>query len=273
MRDFKNIIFLLLLLPLLVKAQKRDTLAPFRAFVQACDLYKQLPLQLHVSIKSHVNYVTSKEDTLSSEAIFSFSNDGAYIEMEGLEQLVSDSLVLIVNKPAKRMLVYSNAQSVASRLQASTGLFLPDSSLSKLAKRYTAQATAAINDTARFLLESRTNVYNTSIPKETVELVFDNKTNQPISVNTTKRSLIALEQSTYQSLQKEPALANKLLVSPDAAHYFLVKEQTVVYSYQRISHNDKALPAYIKDRIVRNSTSDGFVAAAGFEEYQITKNM
>src|SRR5579872_713141 len=84
---------------LAVRAQ-RDTLTEMRRFIRVCNVYKKLPITLDVLVERKANLPTGGSGNSQMAAVFCLHSDGSYVEMEGMEQLVNDSLLLLVNKPS-----------------------------------------------------------------------------------------------------------------------------------------------------------------------------
>lgn len=254
----RTIIRILLLLtgawpvfPALLPAQKKaDTLAAMRHFVTLCNNYKSLPLQLVVQVQNSSNMVSRAEDTASMEAGFYMSDKGSYIRYGELEQVANDSIVLLVSKDAKRMLVYPGNTALASQLKRVTGFYLQDSSVQKLAAGFTVKSEEAQNGIAGITLQSRVMVYGTRLPKEEIAIRYNADSQQPESVIQTQRQFIAIDSSSYAVLQQRPEYSDKL-VEADGAWY-VVKEQRNAFHYRQVDHlPDVPLPVLVSDRIDR----------------------
>src|SRR5437016_3249819 len=93
--------FLFLVMP--GRAQEPDSLDAVRTFVQVCNTYKQLPLQMTLGIHNTTNLVTGAEDTVQARATFYLQQHGSYIRFGELEQVANDSLMLLVSDNLKQM--------------------------------------------------------------------------------------------------------------------------------------------------------------------------
>lgn len=232
-----------------VKAQK-DTLAGIRLFIRVCNAYKQLPVQLDLDIRHSANLVGRPDDTSHASARFYLQQRGSYIEMDNMEQVVNDSLMLLVSKPARRMILYAHRQSVANQLSQYLGLGLQDSSLARIAGKFMLVSTASAGDTASLELVSRASLYANLPAAEEITVKYDPVTSNPYQVTNTRRKLVMVEQSLYKDYNDRPEWAGKTLSIGDSS-FFLVKEAASVYSYRKITHDEQAdLPVRIGDRIV-----------------------
>lgn len=251
-------------------AQKTDSLALMREFVQVCNSYQQLPLYLELNIQHSTNFITSEQDTATTQATFYMKPGANYIRFGEVEQLVSDSLALLVSDKLQRMILYTNAQPVLAQMKAMAGMPLRDSSIKALSKRYTAQSTSE-KGVAAIVLTGRDLLYSTSLHKETIEVQYDVKTKTPAKLITIKRSLIPLELSDYNTLSSQSGMANQLL-SIEGKGYYLVKEQVAIWVYKSIEHEvSMKVPFTIADRIVKNEQGE-FIPVKKYETYAVTIN-
>jgi hypothetical protein len=229
---------------------QKDTLAGIRLFMRVCNAYKQLPVQLDLDIRHSANLVGRPDDTAHASARFYLQQRGSYIEMDNMEQVVNDSLMLLVSKPARRMILYAHRQSVANQLSQYLGFGLQDSSLARIAGKFTLVSTASAGDTASIELVSRASLYANLPAVEEITVKYDPVTARPYQVTDTRRKLVMVEKSLYKDYNDRPEWAGKTLSIGDSS-FFLIKEVASVYSYRKITHDEHAdLPVRIGDRIV-----------------------
>jgi hypothetical protein len=229
---------------------QRDTLTDMRRFIRVCNVYKQLPVALEVSVERRANLMTGQSDSSQMTARFCLRSDGSYMEMGGMEQLVNDSLLLLVNKPSKRMILYSNHQPVADRFREYMGLQVADSSIRRMAMRYTASMVALTGDTSVLEIRNRALLPATSLSKDEVRIRFNPVADEPYEVVQLKRTLVNVPRETYEKARVAPEWAGKTVAAGDSL-FFLVKEQTVFFRYRKIMHDpEQPLPYRVSDRIV-----------------------
>jgi hypothetical protein len=106
-----------------------DSHGVMRRFLQVCNDYKQLPIQVDVEVRRTSNLILSRADTGEENVSFYLCKEGSYIVMGTVEQLGNDSLLLLVNKSTRRMILMANHQSVSARLKQTLGLDLRDSAV------------------------------------------------------------------------------------------------------------------------------------------------
>lgn len=260
-----------MMLSVKANAQKKDPLAAIKEFMEICNSYKQMPLYLDVEVLQTASSVTGGTDTMRSHAEFFLKKGDSYIRFGAFEQLVNDSVALLVSDSLQRMIVYPDAAPVLSRMKAMTGMQTSQASLTGLAKKYRAEKKRAPGGAGNIVLSSRDLVHGTSLPEESVELEYDPKAKTPQKISTVKRSLLLVDEAVYETLRSRPELEGKLLKTENNEHY-LVRERSAVFVYKKITHEGQMkLPATIADRISRNKNG-GFEPVKGYENYQLTVN-
>lgn len=250
-------------------SQKKDTLSLIREFATVSSSYKQMPMYLEMEMKNTADFITGEEDTMSVSGVFYLTQGGSYVRFGEFEQVVNDTMALLVSDTMKRMIIYPDAATVVNQMRKMMGGTLPDSSVKMLSARYTAEKkTDGLGNTVLFL-KSRMLIYGTGLPKETIELVYDSKAKLPKQVRTTRKILIVSDDEQYTAWQQDPALAEKLITA-DGKH-FLVKELSTVYDYRKIEYTDVKVPVGVTDRVTR--MEDGsYQPVKNYQGYIVTMN-
>jgi uncharacterized beta-barrel protein YwiB (DUF1934 family) len=250
-------------------AQKTDTLSPLRDFVSISNGYKQMPLYLQLEMKNTTNFVTGENDTTVTKGEFYLRNENSYIRFGEFEQVINDSVALLVSDKLQQMMLYANAGAIVKRMKSMMGLALPDSSIRNLARKYTS-STELSRESSVIKLQSRAVIYGTTLPKETIELQYDVSKKIPQQVTTITRSLLRLDSLQYSQLQNEPGIVENLLTLEGS--YFLVKELVTAYIYNKIEQASIAkAPVLISDRIMKNETGE-YIPVKNYESYRLTMN-
>jgi hypothetical protein len=227
---------------------------------------------MDVSVRNSTNLVTSQEDTTQYKARFCLQQDGSYIGIGELEQIASDSLLLLVSKKLHRMIVYTHHSGIADQLQHYLGLQLEDSSLLRIAGRYTALARSSDKDMSAIEVNSRGVLYNTSIPKETITVRYSSPGWQPSEVVQVRRSLVPVSKAVYDELSAGTGDKSRLLLLPDSS-YCVVKEQVSSFEYGAISHAaGVVLPARVSDRIVMDAAGS-FHPVKAYDDFLVTQDL
>jgi hypothetical protein len=268
-----SLIFLLLLM-LCVHAsgQTKDTLEDMRTFLKVCNAYKQLPLQLDLTIRNSTNFVLDEEDTLNVRAQFRLQQEGGYIGFGELEEVVDDSLILIVSNKLKRMVLYANQHTIADQLKRYLGFQQLDSSVLALAQKFTVSVVSGKNDTAGIELKSRNRLAYTTLPKASIRIQYNRLTAQPIAVVQTIYNLMPLTADLYDRLRAAPEYKDKLLSLPDSS-YCLIRDKVATFTYEQLAHTPgKRLPVMISDRIVAEAPGR-YAPVKAFGDYLLTHNL
>lgn len=250
--------------------QQGDSLAVIKEFLQICQIYKTVPLQLDLEFRNTASFVSSEQDTANYSAKFFLTNEASYVQFGEVEQLVTGSAALIVSNKMKRMTIYSNPQPFAAQMQQLVNLQMTDSSALGLSRKFKAFPRQINNDTVNIELHSRNVMYGTLLSRETIILSFSAKRKEPYSVVTVKRTLIPLSKEDHDNLSKDAAARDKLLTVREG-EYFLVKEQQSLFMFNSIKHEELKVPVTVSDRVVKNSKGE-YEPARGYEGYQLIVN-
>jgi len=253
------------------RAQQPDTLQGVRVFVKVCNAYKQLPLQLEVSLRSSTNYITGAEDTAAARVQCYLQREGSYISFGELEQVADDSLLVLVSNKRKQILVFPNNRSVSARLQQYLGFQLKDSSLQRLVDKYTASLLPDDGGgKAGITVNSRSLLPHTALPRETIHVQYDENSGLPALVEQLSRSLVPVDTAAYQVLAQKPEWKGRLITGPNNSA-FIVKEQLTRFVYNSISHTvGISLPVRTRDR-VRGDEPGRYAPVKAYEGYQLTQ--
>jgi hypothetical protein len=272
--DIKNsrlsLLAAVLLFSTIIHAQKTDTLAPLRDFIQISNGYKQIPMYLSLEMRNSTNFVTTEQDTATLQGEFFLRNENSYVQFGEFEQIVNDSIAVMVSNLLKQIILYTNAAPVIKQMKTMMGMAVPDSSLLIMSGKYSADKRELSKKSAVIELQSRTVLYGTSLPKETIELQYSLPGKMPELVTTMRRSLLRLDSLQYDQLQKEPALLEKLLALEGS--YFLIKEQVTAYVYKKIQQGYKEkVPVQTNDRVMKNEKGE-YIPVKKYEAYRLTVN-
>lgn len=249
-----------------------DSLLPLREFIQLREIYKHLPVELNIHIQNSANPVTTASDSLQADMDVYYDYHNFYMKMEGLEEIVNDSLIVMVNNAGKNVLLYPNNQQQIVNMKRALTAIMPDSSIEAIAKKYTSSVSKSAHDQKRIELKSREKAYGTTLPRESIIIIYRDSSHQPLEFRRTKTLLLPIDSTTYNKLIKEPGY-DENLVSPSASKgklFFLVKELTTSYRFNKINYNVQLPPVRETDRVIKKSNGD-YEAAKGFEQYLLSK--
>lgn len=249
-------------------AQKSDSLAALRLYLTVCNSYKRVPAQVDIDIRNSCNYFLEPGDTTHATARFSLRSDGTYMGFGEVEQIADDSLLLLVNKRLKKMLLYGHHRSVSEQLLANMGIRYPDSSLTRMAAKYKVEMMISKGDSAGIRVTGRVMLKYGDFPREDVTVRYNPSTLDPYEVRQVKRELVPLTVDQYHELATRPDEDRTRLIRTDSSFY-LVRELVTVYRYDHIAHQqDAALPARVSDR-VRKDDQGNFTPVDSYEGYTV----
>lgn len=246
-----------------------DSLAIVKEMAGVSQFARQLPVHLRLFVQNATNVLTSPEDTASLEAEFFLQKEGAYVRFGEVEQLVDDSLALLVSRNAERIFVYTSPQTVFTRMKSLAGTPLAKSSLREMTARFTT-AVRDLDDGLRCIeLTSRQLLFQTSLPRETIQFIYNTKKGMPVKLSTLKRTLVPLDAAVDENGEKQKESGGDVVAINGEP--YRVKAQRTEYRYLQIDHEQKDLPVKIKDRISR-TVEAGYIAAKGYESYGVIIN-
>jgi len=247
-----------------------DSIAIMKAFVAVCTGYKKLPVQVVMQIVSYTNWMESPEDSSSVTVICQMQKGGSYVQYGPFEQLIEDSMVLLLNNQEQRILYSKPSPQQLEMSNTMLGFALPDSSIMKLFKKFTIAISGdKSNKQQEINLSSRARLVSTQQPKQTVLLHFQRDTNEIIDVAQVERSLVLIDSSNYEVMVNNPLYKNQLLKIE--GEYYIIKEQETVFKYTSLKHEEgKALPVHISNWITKNE--QGFwQPVKGYEGFRLVK--
>jgi hypothetical protein len=252
--------------------QGGDSLAAFRPFAAIGRLYQRPAVQLTMHLRREAVPVTSASDTLQADVELYYGKPNEYVRTEGLEEIVNDSVVLLVNTPARRMMRYRNTPAIRQSLERGAMPWMPDSSLAALAKRYRATVTAGDSGVSKTELISREVVGGTQEPKEKIVLLYRTATSEPVQCTETRVSLVPVDSLVYTQLQQQAAYTGRLLTSSGKRGriYLIVKEVSTECSFRKVDLGVKRPPVSEGDRLVLMA-GGGYKPAKGYEDYLLTQ--
>lgn len=248
-----------------VFCQKKETVELFRKFVEVCNTYKQVPLQLNISYKKVSNIPLYLEDSSKMEGVFYLEKNGGYIHFGDAEQIITDSFALMVLENINQMVLSENSADITAQIKKLLSSPFSDSSIENFASRYSIVQTVMDNETSRIEINNKSNVYGTDLPVEKITLQYNTKNNNPGTIETIKRKLV-----------KKPATGagnfSAVAVTVPGKGDYLIKEDVTTYLYKSIRHDaNKKMPVMLSDRIVKDGT-DKYVPAKAYQHYNLIFN-
>jgi hypothetical protein len=254
-----------------VSATAQQDLTVYREFARAGQGYVRTPLQMKIHFVYKVTPVTTNQDGAETDMILHYDDHNYYMQAEGMEQIVNDSLLVMVNHEAKMMRIYNNNVPLLQKLQSSVTMFNPDSSLEKLAQRYLAMI-AKEGTNRRVTLQSRDRISGSDASKEVISVLYDGISYLPITYRQIKRSFMPVDSTKYIQLKNDSVYAKRLVSTKTNAGnlFFVVKEMITECSFMHIGHEQKSPPAREHDRVVRTANGE-YEPGKGYEGYMVSR--
>jgi hypothetical protein len=182
-----------------------------------------------------------------------------------VEQILTDSLVLMIMGSIKHMILSENSNEMGVQLNNMMKMPLNDSSIIVLADKYNITEKTIDKTTTQLQISAKQKLTSTDLPSEEIVMLYNNKNLEPLRIATIKRGLIKKERIG-------DAKIDAITVTIDQKGEYLVKEDTTIFVYKSIEHNATyTLPVILSDRIIKDA-ADGYVPVKAFLDYKLTIN-
>lgn len=260
----KFLVFLFICLTSQLLAQSPVNVQLFKKFITICNSYKQVPLQLEIEYKRVCDIPWYSDDTSVVKGVFFINNNGAYVHFGKGEQIVTDSMALMVMENVNQMVLSHYKIDIAK--QINNFVTMPtDSSLAKLDGGYSIKEKKLGNSTAVIEITNKKTVSNTGLPYEKNVLTYNTITNTPITIEVTKRNLVKKNKNENR---KHSA---KIISDPQNGDY-LLKEDVNTFTFKSIRHNpNQSLPVILTDRI-RKDAANNYTPVNAYKNYTLIIN-
>ncbi len=251
---------------------QQDSLQAYRHFMQVCTGYQSAPLQLQVAYKVTTNLVLSPSDTASMRGYFYIGTNGkAYMQFGDVEQVIEDSIALTINHTTQQVFISRDIVKSSQLLRRYIGSITNDTSLQNLARAFNitnATATAEPSFSA-YELYSYALIPATVLPKQMMRVIFNNHTNYPKEIITTRRTLLPIDPKDSVAFKTRFEGQGALVRLPNTALAF-VREYTNNYQYLDINKQDAAsIPLKVNDYVIKDEHGE-FQLVAGKSSYRLT---
>lgn len=233
-----------------------DTVKQYRDFLSLCTNYQYAPLQLKISYKAENNLVLTPYDTLSMQGYFYIGGNGIYyLRMGDVEQLITDSIALMVNHTLRQVFINSDAANARVLLTRYLGNITNDTSLHALTNAYHIEQNTRAGNGVYSLL-SRSYLPGTSIPRQSITLEYDPVSREPKSISTLRRTLVPVDAADSAAFAQKFAGKNVLVTLPNASTYF-VRTYNSLFSYIDIQHQEPlVVPMRVRDYVLLNKQGE-----------------
>lgn len=254
------------------KSRDSDTLSAYREFVSLGKWYLNTPLQLKIHFVTQTRPAVGPQDHTETDMLLYYGQRDFYLQAGELEQIVNDSLTVLVNSEAKMIQLFSNKNVLSKTMERIIPGLVPDDSLQELRRQYAITIEQQGKDLKQMVVQSRDTIYGTDVCKERVVITYQSDSYQPVNYFRTQRSLVAIDSTVYMQMTGNPAHWEKMISASTTKGelFFVMIEKITECRFTEVSHTLQPPPALLQQRIVRTETGD-YIPAKGFEDYLVSK--
>lgn len=239
-----------------LNAQGNNPNAAIRRFVRMLNMEGKTPLDIHVQIRYSANLQTLPDDTLNIQGEFYLRSHAGYVRMGEQEQILNDSMVLIISDNLQRMILYPKAKAMVNYMRNLPGMQWSDSSIKQLSLQFK----VSDESKGRLTLNSKQLLPGTKLPQSSYVLDYDTAIAKPMELSMTQRILVGVDSLQYGTLKQDPSYVSNLFTKEGL--YFFIKEKKLTVLYKKIEQPETdALPVTMSDRI--EWTNEGQVRPVG----------
>lgn len=256
------------------RKQKQDTLQAYRELARVNQWYEQMPVQWRMKFTQEILPSGAGPTTAQADVLVYYGSNSFYMEAEGLEQIVNDSLALQVNSETRMIRLQAADSALRTRMSQAAAVYRAGATVSLLPDRYTAQITESGKGVRQITLQAREQIYGTSLPRELICISYRSDSFQPVTIEQYKRSLVLIDAVTYTRLLTDESYAGRVVKATgnEGDLFFLVKEVHATCSFTGITKQVAGPPVQISDRIIKN-TEGVYEPARGYEGYVISSEL
>ncbi len=251
-----------------------DSLQSFGELVKIKSFYNRQPFDLTVHIERTSFPGNEGKDSLQSDLRLYSDPHQFYIQSEDLVEVGNDSVLVMLNKGSKQILLYSNRQKITGANIRSSLAILPDSSWSQIAQKYKARLSVVDAGINRIEIESRQLIPEKGMSKESMQVDFHTSTHEPVSMEQIRYSLVPIDSAGFNQLQASPIYKDKIVdaVGKSGRMYFVIKEERTTFYFTKINFEIKGPPIKLNDILVKQPNGE-YVVTSKYEGYSLSNEL
>lgn len=255
------------------KRLNTDSARVFREFVKMNQFYKKLPLYIEMRLTNTTSVTRNHVDSASSDVTFYYGVRDFYMKGEGMEEILNDSMAVLINHQAKQIRIVPNNQGVLKSLEKGIAVVELDSSINQLMNKYSAIKYEGSSDSTSIILKGRERIYGTDMPKEEIKVVYNKNDYQPIFYWKKSVSLLPVDSAVYEQYRLNMDYEGRLIRVPFGGRklYFAMKEQVTEYVVKSVRKEIQVCPVMVGDRITKDTNGD-YLPVKGYEDYLLSKD-
>lgn len=241
--------------------------------IRSREIWKNRPVSFGLIISTQSIIGNKPNPATNMEMDLFIGESDYYVRTDRMEQLLEDSVWILVNSITKMILLSRVNDQFLSAFnnQINEQFHLQDSVLIRSNSDYELLEDSASQGQRCIVIRHKKRISETDIPKEEVKLFIDRKTAAPLRVEQFKASLVPIAESDAVDLMNNPDYKESLIKGNKdsfAPYYFISKVKTT-FTYKNISANATSAPVKLKDRVVKDEEGN-WKAAKDYEEYAVT---
>lgn len=255
------------------KRLNTDSARVFRAFVKMNQFYEKLPLYLEVRLTNTTSVAKNHVDSASSDVTFYYGANDFYMKGEDMEEILNDSIAILINHQVKQIRVVPNNQNVLKSLEKGIAVLELDSSINQLMNQYSAVMQEGNSDSTTIILKSKERIYATDMPKEEIKVVYNKNDFQPFFYRRKKVSLVPVDSVVYEQYRMNIDYEGRLTRIPFEGRelYFAMREQVTAYTVKTVKREIQVSPVLVRDRVSKDANGN-YLPVKGYEDYLLSKD-
>ncbi len=202
----------------MVAQDRTDSLQALGHFLRICRSYQQAPMHAELTVQSLSNLPADGSDS-SVLADFYVLKEGTYMRFGELEEIVNDSLALVISNDLHRMTLYTGAKDIIARTRMLSGMGIDASSLENMLSTCRISESPAVHGKGLIRVSSKNAVQGTSLGVDSIALEYDSRTQEPYRIVQIKRSLFPVDSSTLAGLQAKGGWEGKIVALPGSGNF------------------------------------------------------
>lgn len=256
-----------------LSAQTADSLKILREFIAVNSALKKLPLQMQLEFKQAGGNRQNGDSTVTLKGDFVINKNGAYINFGTMEQIINDSIVLVIMKDTRQMLLSENDKSTMSYTNTMMAPQFNDTDILKVAAVYSVQKIKNNKKNSEIKINSRQMIEEVALPAMSISVQYDEATKLPAELMVTRRTLIKVPvgiDTAALSKRVEKNITTKWVTIGNDS--YLLKETSSQIVYSKIDNQDNVpLPVLIEDRI--KSINGSWQPVDAYKSFQLINHL
>lgn len=198
--------------------------------MQISNSYLQAPVAVNVKIEQKTNLVRSSADTLTVEGlIYMPSVNEMYMQLPPFEQLVTDTVGILVQHGQQRIYKVNDVDQLKNQLTAYLSNRLIETTVEELLSKY---YISVGEDPALLTIKLKSSLPQTDISPMEIKMAYDSLSSKMLWIeHLTKRMIPISETDTTAFINKYGQHSVQDIRTPEGKRWFFIEEHTVKITY------------------------------------------